>query len=92
MNLPAERDRHIGSSRPADRYRSKAVAIANDIELTRRKIDETLSALTAKLSPAQALDRARATVKQHPLETALLVVAVITGVVWHTAVRGRPRR
>ena len=92
MSLPAMRSKHAGSSRPADRYRVKAAAIAHDIEQTRRKIDDTLSALTAKLSPRQALDRARAVVREHPLETALLVVAVITGVVWHTAVRGRPRR
>jgi uncharacterized protein DUF3618 len=92
MSLPAEHGRHAGSSRPADRYRVKASAIAHDIEQTRRKIDETLSALTAKLSPGQALNRARTVMKQHPLETALVVVALITGLVWHTAVRGRPRR
>lgn len=92
MSLPAMRSKHAGGSRPADRYRVKAAAIAHDIEQTRRKIDATLSALTAKLSPGQALDRARTVVKHHPLETALLVVAVITGLVWHTTVRGRPRR
>jgi hypothetical protein len=86
------RGKHAGNSRPADRYRVKAAAIADDIEQTRRKIDATLSALTAKLSPGLALDRARIVVKQHPLETALLVVAVITGLVWHTTVRTRPRR
>ena len=92
MNLPAERDHRDGNARPADRYRVKATAIALEIEQTRRKIDATLSALSAKLSPRQALHRARTVVKQHPLETGLLIVAVITGVVWHTAVRARSRR
>jgi hypothetical protein len=93
MSLPIARGTHTGGSRPADRYRSKAAAIASDIERTRRNIDETLSALTAKLSPTQAFDRARTVVKQHPLEIALLVVVAVTGVVWHAAVvRGRPRR
>jgi hypothetical protein len=92
MRLPAERGKQDGSSRPADRYRVKAAAIALEIEQTRHKIDATLSALGAKLSPGQALQRARTVVRQHPLETALLVVAIITGVVWHTAVRGRPHQ
>ena len=90
MNLPAEHREGDGSSRPADRYRVKAAAIAHEIEQTRRKIDETLSALSAKLSPTQALHRARTVVKQHPLETALVVVVIMTGVVWHLAVRRRP--
>jgi hypothetical protein len=92
MSLPAERGEHDSSSRPADRYRAKATAIAHDIEQTRRKIDATLTALAAKLSPTQALRRARGVVKQHPLETALVVVVVMTGVVWQLAVRRRPRR
>jgi hypothetical protein len=92
MSAPVERGKYESNSRPADRYRVRAAAIALEIEQTRRKIDGTLSALGAKLSPQQALNRARAVVKRHPLETALLVLAVITGVVWHTAVRGRPRR
>jgi hypothetical protein len=92
VNLPAQRGEPSGNSRPVDRYRVKAAAIEQDIEKTRRKIDETLTALGEKLSPRQALNRARNVVKNHPLEIALLVVAVITGVVWHTAVRGRPRR
>ena len=90
MNLPAEHRDRDGSSRPADRYRVKAAAIAHEIEQTRRKIDETLSALSAKLSPSQALHRARTAVKQHPLETALVVVVIMTGVVWQLAVRRRP--
>jgi len=92
MSLPVQRAEHYSGSRPADRYRVKAAAIADDIENTRRKIDATLTALTAKLSPTQALGRARHLVKQHPLETALVVVAVMTGVAWRVAVRGRPRR
>ena len=90
MSLPAQRGEHDSSSRPADRYRVKAAAIAHEIEQTRRKIDETLSALSAKLSPTQALRRARTVVKQHPLETALVAVVLITGVVWQLAVRRRP--
>ena len=92
MNLPAQHGEASGKSRPVDRYRVKAAAIELDIEQTRRKIDETLTALGEKLSPRQALHRARAVAKNHPLEIGLLVVAVLTGVVWHTAVRGRPRR
>jgi hypothetical protein len=92
VNLPAQLDEPAGSSRPADRYRVKAAAIERDIEQTRRKIDETLTALGEKLSPSQALHRARNAAKNHPLEIGLLVVAILTGVVWHTAVRGRPRR
>lgn len=92
MSLPAQRDEPAGSSRPVDRYRVKAATIERDIEQTRRKIDETLTALGEKLSPSQALRRARNVAKNHPLEIALLVVAAITGVVWHAAVRGRPRR
>jgi hypothetical protein len=92
VNLPAQRDEPAGSSRPVDRYRVKAATIERDIEQTRRKIDETLTALGEKLSPSQALRRARNVAKNHPLEIGLLVVAVLTGVVWHTAVRGRPRR
>jgi hypothetical protein len=92
VNLPAQRGERSGNSRPVDRYRVKADAIERDIEQTRRKIDETLTALGEKLSPSQALNRARNVVKNHPLEMALLVVAAITGVVWHTAVRGRRRR
>jgi Protein of unknown function (DUF3618) len=90
MSLPVERGERDSSSRPADRYRVKAAAIAHEIEQTRRKIDETLSALSAKLSPSQALHRARTVVKQHPLETALVVVVIMTGVVWQLAVRRRP--
>ena len=92
MNLPAQRDAPSGKSRPVDRFRVKAAAIELDIEQTRRKIDETLTALGEKLSPSQALHRARNVVKNHPLEVGLLVVAILTGVVWHTAVHGRPRR
>jgi hypothetical protein len=90
MSLPAERGERDSSSRPADRYRVKAAAIAHEIEQTRHKIDETLSALSAKLSPTQALHRARTVVKQHPLETALVLVVIMTGVVWRLAVRRRP--
>ena len=90
MSLPVERGERDSRSRPADRYRVKAAAIAREIEQTRRKIDETLSALSAKLSPTQALRRARTVVRQHPLETALVVVVIITGVVWQLAVRRRP--
>jgi hypothetical protein len=90
VSLPAERGKRESSSRPADRYRLKAAAIADEIEQTRHKIDETLSALSAKLSPAQALHRARTVVKQHPLETALVLVVIMTGVVWQLAVRRRP--
>jgi len=92
VSLPAQSDEPAGSSRPVDRYRVKAATIERDIEQTRRKIDETLTALGEKLSPSQALRRARNVAKNHPLEIGLLVVAVLTGVVWHTAVRGRPRR
>ena len=92
MNLPAQRGEPSGKSRPVDPYRVKAAAIEIDIEQTRRKIDETLTALGEKLSPSQALLRARSVVKNHPLEMGLLVVAIMIGVVWHTAVRGRPRR
>ena len=92
MSLPAQRDEPARNSRPVDRYRVKAATIERDIEQTRRKIDETLTALGEKLSPSQALRRARNVAKNHPLEIGLLVVAVLTGVVWHTAVRGRPRR
>ena len=91
MSVPAERKAHDSSSRPAaDRYRVKAAAIADEIEQTRHKIDATLSALSAKLSPTQALHRARTVVKQHPLETALVIVVIMTGVVWQLAVRRRP--
>ena len=92
MNLPAQHGEAPGKSRPVDRYRVKAAAIELDIEQTRRKIDETLTALGEKLSPSRALHRARVVAKNHPLEIGLLVVAVLTGVVWHAAVRGRPRR
>jgi Protein of unknown function (DUF3618) len=90
MRLPAQRGERDRSSGPVDRYRDKAAAIADEIEQTRHKIDETLSALSAKLSPAQALHRARTVVKQHPLETALVVMLVMTGVLWQLAVRRRP--
>jgi hypothetical protein len=90
MRLPAERGERDRSSGPVDRYRVKAAAIADEIEQTRHKIDETLSALSAKLSPTQALHRARTVVKRHPLETALVVVLIMTGVVWQLAVRRRP--
>ena len=90
--MPAQPGEPSGNSQPADRYKVKADAIERDIEQTRRKIDETLTALGEKLSPSQALNRARNVVKNHPLEMALLVVAAITGVVWHTAVHGRTRR
>lgn len=90
MSLPVERGERESSSRPADRYRVRAAAIAHEIEQTRQKIDETLSALSAKLSPTQAFHRARTTLKQHPLETALVVVVIMTGVVWQLAVRRRP--
>ena len=90
MSLPAQFGERDSSARPADRYRVKAAAIATEIEQTRRKIDETLSALSAKLSPTQAHRRARTVVKQHPLETALVAVVLITGVVWQLAVRRRP--
>jgi uncharacterized protein DUF3618 len=90
MKLPTERGERDSSSGPVDRYRVKAAAIADEIEQTRHKIDETLTALSAKLSPAQALDRARTVVKQHPLETALVAVLIMTGVVWQLAVRRRP--
>jgi hypothetical protein len=92
VNLPVQRDEPAGNSRPVDRYRVKAATIERDIEQTRRKIDETLTALGEKLSPSQALHRARNVVKNHPLEVGLLVVAIVTGVVWHTAVHGRSRR
>ncbi len=70
----------------------KAAAIEQEIEKTRQKIEATLNALRAKLSPAQALHRARDVAKRHPLEVALLVVAVITGVVWHVTVSAPARR
>jgi hypothetical protein len=73
-------------------YRGKAAAIEAEIEQTRQKIEETLNALRAKLSPAEALHRARDVAKRHPLEVAFLVVAVITGVVWHVAVSAPARR
>jgi hypothetical protein len=92
MNLPTQHGEPLGGSRPVDRYRVKAADIERDIEQTRRKIDETLTALGEKLSPSQALRRARSVVKNHPLEIGLLVVTALTAVVWHTAVRGRPRR
>jgi hypothetical protein len=90
MRLPAQRKERDSSSGPVDRYRVKAAAIADEIEQTRHKIDETLTALSAKLSPTEALHRARTVVKQHPLETALVVVLIMTGVVWQLAVRRRP--
>ena len=90
MSLPEKLGERDSSARPADRYRVKAAAIADEIEQTRHKIDATLSALSAKLSPTQALHRARTVIKQHPLETALVVVVIMTGVVWQLAVRKRP--
>ncbi len=70
----------------------KAAAIEQEIERTRQKIEDTLNALRAKLSPAQALQRARDVAKRHPLEVALLAVAVVTGVLWHVAVSAPARR
>ena len=89
MTVPAEQR----ASRPAhDVYHGKAAAIEREIEQTRQKIEETLNALRVRLSPAQAFHRARDVAKRHPLEIALAAVVVLTGVVWHVAVRAPGRR
>lgn len=75
-------------------YYGKAAAIEREIEQTRLKIEETLNALRAKLSPAEVLHRARDAAKRHPLEIALVAVVVLTAMAWHIAIRvpGRATR
>ncbi len=89
---PARPSVHNDESPSAGTHGGRAAAIESQIEQTRRRIEATLTALKAKLSVRRVMAGAGNVVKRHPLETALLVVAVATCAVWHTAVLPERRR
>jgi Protein of unknown function (DUF3618) len=64
---------------------SSSDQIAADLEQTRVEIDDTLSQLQVRLSPARMIERARTWVTENPLLSATLGLALATIVAFAAA-------